>query len=60
MTGLFLEDVSPYFRRDPSTLLPGRYKGRERGKGYLFVGWVDRLDVWLTLIILAIFLITVL
>jgi hypothetical protein len=25
MTGLFLEDVSPYFRRDPWTSLPGRY-----------------------------------
>ncbi len=25
MTGLFLEDVSPYFRRDLRTSLPGRY-----------------------------------
>jgi hypothetical protein len=28
MTGLFPEDVSPYFKRDLLTLLPGRYKVR--------------------------------
>ena len=26
MTGLFSEDVSPYFKRDLLTFLPGRYK----------------------------------
>jgi hypothetical protein len=29
MTGLSSEDVSPYFKRDLLTLLPGRYRNAE-------------------------------
>jgi len=45
MTGLFSEDVSPYFRRDLRQLLPGRYKFcKDRLAAYKYPRQVEIVD----------------
>jgi hypothetical protein len=46
MTGFFSEDVSPYFKRNLWTLLPGRYKDTCQAK-YLRISktWPSRDEV---------------